>query len=171
MVNLSASDGDQMPLHSRGQSWLLSWHRPDDVPQGRPHGVAGVCVNSGGDLVLISRDGRRWELPAGRPEGDETGEETLRREMREEACVEVVKSRLLGYARSECVAGEENGLVLVRSFWRADVRIGAWEPSFEIDHRRILRGVGTLDLGDPDEATARVNARALIESDLDPIDL
>jgi 8-oxo-dGTP pyrophosphatase MutT (NUDIX family) len=30
-------------------------------------------------IVVVSRDGERWELPAGRPDGDETWEETLRR--------------------------------------------------------------------------------------------
>ena len=28
--------------------------------------------------------------------------------------------------------GHERGLVLVRSFWRAEVRIDPWEPEFEI---------------------------------------
>ena len=95
-----------MPMHANGQEWLVSWHSPDDEPVGAPHGVAGVCVGQEGELVLVGTDGRRWELPAGRPEGEETLEETLRRELREEACVEVLTARLLGYTRGKCVQGQ-----------------------------------------------------------------
>ena len=34
--------------------------------------------------------------------------------------------------------GHEQGLVLVRSVWRADVRILAWEPEHEIEHRLVV---------------------------------
>ena len=116
-----ARDRERMPMHANDQEWLVSWHGPDDEPAGTPHGAAGVCVGPEGELVLVSADGRRWETPAGRPEDEETLEDTLRRELREEACVEVLAARLLGYTRGKCVQGHEQGLVLVRSIWRADV--------------------------------------------------
>ena len=154
-------------MHSDDQEWLVSWHGRTDVPAGKRHGVAGVCVGPMGLLVLISADGHSWDFPAGRPEGDETDEETLRREMREEACVEVLDAHLLGYARSECVVGRENGLVLVRSFWRAAVRIDAWKPEFEIQHRLV---VPTSEVAryvlDPDGAFTRIHLRALVEAGL-----
>jgi len=28
--------------------------------------------------------------------------------------------------------------VIVRSFWRAQVVLGAWEPKFETSHRRVV---------------------------------
>jgi 8-oxo-dGTP pyrophosphatase MutT (NUDIX family) len=122
---------------------------------------------AGADLVLISPDGVVWGFPAGRPEGAETPEETLRREVLEEACARVTTARLLGFARSECVAGHEKGRVLVRSFWRADVDVLPWEPRFEIPHRRL---VPTADarthVRDPDTATTRVSIRALAEAGL-----
>jgi hypothetical protein len=40
--------------------------------------------------VLISDDGVRWGWPVGRPQGEETWEQTFRREVLEEACVVVV---------------------------------------------------------------------------------
>jgi ADP-ribose pyrophosphatase YjhB (NUDIX family) len=87
---------------------------------------------------LITSDGARWDLPAGRPEGAETWEETLRREMLEEACARVIEARLLGFARGRCIRGHEEGLVLVRSFWIAKVALDPWVPMFEITHRKLV---------------------------------
>ena len=145
----------------------MSWHGPDESPPGTPHGAADVCVGPGDELVLISPDGRAWTFPAGRPEGDETEEETLRRELREEACVEVLEARLLGYSRGECVRGHELGLVLVRSFWRAEVRIDPWEPEFEIDHRLIVPcSAAARYVVGAGSAADRIHLRALVEAGL-----
>ena len=101
---------------------------------------------------------------AGRPEGTENWEQTLRREMLEEACAEVVQARLLGFSRGECVEGPEKGLVLVRSVWRAEVELGPWEPRFEIQHRRIVKS-GTIRAELPiGGAIAPIILRALDEA-------
>lgn len=131
-------DGEELKCPTHGQEWLASWHLPLAPPSGTPHGSAGVCVTDTGDIMLIGNDGIHWDLPAGRPEGAETWEETLRREMREEACATVTDVRLLGFCLSSCVAGHETGKTLVRSFWRAQVVVNAWEPQFEISHRLIV---------------------------------
>ena len=78
-----------------------------------------MCVAEGGQVVLISADGLTWDLPAGRSEDGETWEETLRREV----CATVVQARLLRFARSRCLSGPQAVLVLVRSFWRAEVTL------------------------------------------------
>ncbi len=118
-------------------------------------------------LVLVSHDGVHWGFPTGRPEGNESIEETLHREMREEACVHVVSARLLGFARGECVEGHEEGLVLVRSYWRAEVEMEPWEPRFEIAHRRVVPGAQAGEhLRDPDGAATRISLRALAEARL-----
>ena len=129
-----AEDGQRLPIGD----WLVSWHPPPDPPDGIPHGAEGVCVTPAGDVVLISPDGELWDLPAGRPEPGETWEDTLRREMLEEACATVVAARLLGFVRGECVAGPERARILVRSIWRADVELGPWRPLHEIPHRRVV---------------------------------
>lgn len=46
---------------------------------------AGVCITSDDQLVLISGDQRHWGFPGGRPEGNEPPEQTLHREVLEEA--------------------------------------------------------------------------------------
>ncbi|HZD03196.1 MAG TPA: hypothetical protein VFA46_24280 [Actinomycetes bacterium] len=45
------------------------------------------------------------------------------------------RARLLGFTRGECLSGPEEGLLLVRSMWRAQVRLQRWTPQFEIAHR------------------------------------
>ena len=89
-------------------------------------------------VVLISDNGERWSWPGGRPEGDETWEETLRREVLEEACANVVNARLLGFLRVAHLSGLDQGLALMRSIWRAEVELTPWEPRFEIPHRRVV---------------------------------
>src|ERR1700738_2167665 len=74
---------------------------------------------------------------AGRPEGDESWEQTLRREVLEEVRAIVGDARLLGFCRGACLTGPEAGLMLVRSVWRAEVELMPWEPRFEIAHRRV----------------------------------
>lgn len=162
-----AHDREEMFTLSNGQNWAVSWHPPNSSPTGKPHGTAGLCVTHDGGLVLISHDGQHWGFPAGRPEPDESPMQTLCREMREEACVVVTGARLLGFSRSECTHGHEQGLVLVRSYWQADVDVQRWDPQFEILHRRIvpLRTVTDI-VRDPDEAATRISFRALTEAGL-----
>lgn len=139
-----AADAVEIPSSNGGQGWLSAWYPPPDPPAGKPHGAAGVCL-AGNQVVLISDDGRRWDLPAGRPEPGEGWEDTLRREVEEEACATVTDCELLGFIWSSCVRGPEQGLVLVRSIWRAEVALDAWSPRFEITHRRLVPAPEALD--------------------------
>jgi ADP-ribose pyrophosphatase YjhB (NUDIX family) len=133
-----AADGEDNPVQTAGQTWLNGWHGPGLAPKGRRHGSNGICLTAKGESVLVTEDGARWDLPGGRPEGDETWEQTLRREMREEACADVGTATLLGFARGRCIEGHERGLVLVRSFWLAEVSLGDWLPKFEILERKLV---------------------------------
>jgi len=85
IVHVAIDDGVELPIRTNGQDWTVSWHRPPTAPTGTAHGAAGVCVIENGEIVLISNNDSDWDLPAGRTEGDETWEQTLRREMLEEA--------------------------------------------------------------------------------------
>ena len=50
----------------------------------------------------------------------------------------VTGARLLGAVRSRCLSGPEEGLVLVRSIWRAEVTLLPWRPEYEIRFRRVV---------------------------------
>lgn len=143
MLGRPAADGEEIAFSSNGGEWIGGWHSAVDedgasAPPGQRHGASAWCVTSDGGLVLVSPDGREWGWPGGRPEGDESWEDTLRREVREEACARVVRARLLGFGRAECLSGPEKGLVLVRSLWRAHVELLPWDPQFEVRHRRVV---------------------------------
>jgi hypothetical protein len=132
-------DGDELPFRdARGQEWLVSWHPPAVPPAGKRHGADGICFTANGLIVLVTEDGERWVTPGGRPESSEDWRETLDREVLEEACAQVKAAILLGYARGVCLRGEEAGLVLVRSWWRAEVSLQEWNPQYEIKDRRLV---------------------------------
>lgn len=108
-----ARDGEEFAVRANGDDWIVPWHPAPEAPEGTPHGASGICLTADGGLVLISNDGERWGLPGGRPEEHESWEQTLHREVMEEACAIVVQARLLGFTQGRCIAGPEAGLVLV----------------------------------------------------------
>ena len=166
---IAARDGEEIAVwageaQSNDQDWIISWCPPLTPPDGIPHGASGLCMTGDGEIVLISQDGEHWDLPGGRPEGNETWEETLRREVREEACATVVQARLLGFSRGACVAGPQIGQVLIRSLWRVEVALAPWEPQFEVSHRRVVPAAEVLDQLAIADGLARIISRALHEA-------
>jgi ADP-ribose pyrophosphatase YjhB (NUDIX family) len=133
-----ACDLEEVAVPANGGDWRMAWHPPGDAPPGQPHGANAFCVTADGKVILVSTDGSRWGWPGGRPEPGESWEETLRREMLEEACATVTDARLLGFVQSRCLAGHQKGLILVRSIWRAQVRLLPWQPEYEIPFRRVV---------------------------------
>ncbi|MDA0745552.1 MAG: NUDIX domain-containing protein [bacterium] len=129
---------EEFQVKTGGQDVLVTWFPPHDVPEGKRHGSGGICVTDNGEVVLATQDGKVWGFPAGRPEGNESWEETMRREVREEACVEVIDAKLLGFSRGECINGHEKGLVLVRSIWFANVQLLKWAAEHETVARKLV---------------------------------
>jgi 8-oxo-dGTP pyrophosphatase MutT (NUDIX family) len=132
-----AVDGVDFLVTNDDQDWRVAWHPPTQAPPGTRHGSTALCL-AGGHVVLVSDDDRWWQLPGGRPEGGEDWADTMRREVLEEACADVTAARLLGYGRSVCVRGREEGLVLVRAQWLAEVSLRPWAPEFEMVARRLV---------------------------------
>lgn len=99
-------------------------------------------------MVLIREDGTRWDFPGGRPEPGESWEQTMRREILEEACATVLDAQLLGYCRFLDTDGPEAAVVKVRSMWRAAVRLSSWEPRFEVQHRQVVDAARVVTIVD-----------------------
>ena len=131
----AAREGEEFRVRDdHGQEWIVSWHPPGfPAPDGKRHGSAGIhgCFTPERNVLLVTRPGVSWELPAGRPEGDEDWRGTLDREVLEEACATVEAAALLGFAKGVCIEGSEQGLALVRSLWCADVSLDPWKPQHE----------------------------------------
>ena len=161
-----ARDGEEFAARSNEGEWLITWRPPTAVPEGAAHGANAFCVTAENHVVLISEDGERWGWPGGRPEGDESWEQTLRREVLEEACAVVVDARLLGFTRSVCLTGPEQGLVLVRSIWLAEVELMSWEPRFEIAHRHVVPAAELLAHLWMEQGFEPIYHRALVEAGL-----
>ncbi len=125
-------------VRENGGDWTVVWHGPDDEPVGKAHGATAICITESHELVVVSADGQRWGLPGGRTEPGESWEDTMRREMWEEACANIRQARLLGFIHATCHSGHEEGLILVRSQWRADVSLADWLPEYEIAYRRTV---------------------------------
>jgi ADP-ribose pyrophosphatase YjhB (NUDIX family) len=161
-----ACDLEEVPVPASGGDWMMAWHRPDQAPPGQGHGANAFCVTPGGEVVLISRCGPRWGWPGGRPEGGESWEDTLRREMPEEACAIVTGAWQLGFVRSRCLSGPEEGLVLVRSIWRAEVTLLPWRPEYEIRFRRVVPAYELAGQLWMEEGAAPIYSRAAREAAL-----
>jgi hypothetical protein len=78
----------------------------------------------------------------------------------------VVDARLLGFTRSVCLTGPEQGLVLVRSIWLADVELMPWDPRFEIAHRRVVPAAELLAHLWMGQGFEPIYHRALVEAGL-----
>ena len=82
------------------QTYYLTWHASDQVPEGVIKQVSGYIFNADNELLIV-KVGDHWTIPGGTPEGDETPLETLTRELREEACVTIKAPNLIGHVHVE----------------------------------------------------------------------
>lgn len=80
-------------------------------------GIKGVVKRNDGSVLLLLKNQKNpfWEVPGGRVDGDETVEQTLYRELREElpGCSNIVIKRCLCAHRLPKDIGEDLGLMLV----------------------------------------------------------
>ena len=123
-------------LTDNSGTWRVSLHAPDDRPEGAPHGSEAICMVDDANTVLVRNTAGRLNTPGGHPEPGESSEETMIREVREEACAHVTSWQLIAFARSECLEGERKGHVMVRDMYVARVELLPWkQPASEIVER------------------------------------
>jgi len=79
----------------------LSWHEINDFSNIKDvKQCYGICFDKKGKILIIKNKGK-WFLPGGTPEKGETFEQTLIREIDEEADVEINNIKPLGYNKIE----------------------------------------------------------------------
>lgn len=118
-----------------GREINTSWTSGTDLPRTQQiRQVSGVCLTEDGKLVLVSETGENWNLPGGHPESGEAPEETLSRELLEEACAEMLTCRLLGWQRVD----DPRELAYLQLRYVARVRLHVFNPGHEIKHHRLV---------------------------------
>lgn len=81
----------------QGRALTVTWLPPPFLP---PRELAtrayGICFTDTGEIVLVSDANDSWDLPGGHPDGAETLEEALAREVWEEARAVVTACAYIG---------------------------------------------------------------------------
>lgn len=120
---------------SRGHrvAWLDPPYRP---PLAETTQALGLCFTPDGLIVLVTWDSEHWTLPGGTREAAERLEQTLAREVREEACARVIHRRYLGCQHVEQLHGERARYYQTR-FW-ARVELDTFTRQHEMTARRLV---------------------------------
>lgn len=131
-----------------GKKYLVEWVPGAPVPASdRITQVSAICVTAAGQVVLVSADGKSWGLPGGHPEPGESPEETLKREVREEACCTVERAEYLGYQK--CTPeGRMKPDCQLR--YKCLVKLDTFRPRHEIGRRKEVPPkdfLATMDWG------------------------
>ncbi|TSC55399.1 MAG: NUDIX protein [Parcubacteria group bacterium Gr01-1014_18] len=87
-------------LEWKGENYLQELHDDEDFSVLEPvKQVSGICFTDADHIVLYKNKGGYYGIPGGGPEAGETFQATLRRELFEEAALEVVRFGPAGYMK------------------------------------------------------------------------
>jgi ADP-ribose pyrophosphatase YjhB (NUDIX family) len=120
-----------------GARYRIWWFDPPfRPPLAETTQALGICFTADSQIVLVTWNGTDWTLPGGTIEPGETLEETLTREVWEEACARVRACAYIGCQRVEHLDEDRPAYYQTR-FW-ARVELEPFEPAHEMTARKLV---------------------------------
>jgi ADP-ribose pyrophosphatase YjhB (NUDIX family) len=120
-----------------GARFRVSWFDPPfHPPLAETTQALGICFTARSQIVLVTWNGTDWTLPGGTVEPGETLEQTLAREVLEEACARVLACEYLGCQRVEELDGDRAPYYQTR-FW-ARVELQPFKAEHEMTARTLV---------------------------------
>jgi len=130
-----------------GRELLVTWRDANFAPPTGPENQAsGICFTEDGMVVLVTTDGQTWMLPGGHTEPGESAEDTLVREVNEEACATVTDLNYLGSQEVRDLADSIGSTVHYQALFWARVRLSEFEPRYETKARKLVSPLGVNDV-------------------------
>ena len=116
-------------------SWLPASFVP---PRDLTTQAYGICFTEHRKIVLVAGDDQRWNLPGGTLEDGELLEEALAREVWEEACVRVVRSRYIGCQRIDDLDHPDGPTTYYQTRFWARVEVYPFKALYETTQRKLV---------------------------------
>ena len=120
-----------------GARYRVCWFDPPFLPPPAETTQAlGICFTHDGQIVLVTWNDTDWTLPGGTIESGETLEQTLDREVWEEACARVRACAYIGCQRVAHLDDDRASYYQTR-FW-ARVELEPFMPTHEMTARALV---------------------------------
>jgi 8-oxo-dGTP pyrophosphatase MutT (NUDIX family) len=132
---------DEVPRPGRFTLMAPGWRPPTHLVTQ----ALGLCFTADGMVVMVTEDGLGWSLPGGTIEPGETMEQTLIREVAEEACARVVRHRYLACQHVADPYNPDGPPSYYQTRWWARVELDPWQPRYETLARRLVRPAWFLE--------------------------
>jgi 8-oxo-dGTP pyrophosphatase MutT (NUDIX family) len=121
-----------------GARYRVSWFDPPFRPTlAETTQALGICFTHDSQIVLVTWNDTDWTLPGGTIEPGETLEQTLAREVFEEASARVRACAYVGCQRVEHL-GDDRPAYYQTRFW-ARVELEPFAPTHEMTARKLVR--------------------------------